>query len=56
MIDVRADDAIEPKDAEAFAATARACAEVGWAYQRVGALEPVMAANRRWLAIGIRAA
>ena len=30
VIDVRADDRIGPDDAEAFAATARACAAVGW--------------------------
>ncbi|WP_238845646.1 TnsA-like heteromeric transposase endonuclease subunit [Nocardia terpenica] len=50
VIDVRADDAIEPEDAEAFAATALACASVGWIYRRVGELEPVLAANLRWLA------
>ncbi|WP_433734742.1 TnsA-like heteromeric transposase endonuclease subunit [Nocardia sp. CA-129566] len=50
VIDVRADDAIEPQDAEAFALTAQACESVGWSYRRVGALEPVLAANLRWLA------
>jgi hypothetical protein len=49
VIDVRADDDIEPKDAEAFAATEEACQSVGWAYQRVGAVDPVLAANLRWL-------
>lgn len=49
VIDVRADDDIEPKDAEALAATEEACQSVGWAYQRVGAVDPVLAANLRWL-------
>jgi hypothetical protein len=50
VVDVRADDDIEPEDAEAFAVTAEACESVGWAYQRVGVLDPVLAANLRWLA------
>ncbi|MFE5704951.1 TnsA-like heteromeric transposase endonuclease subunit [Rhodococcus koreensis] len=47
VIDVRADDAIEPKDAEAFAVTAQACEQVGWRYRRVGVLDPVLAENVR---------
>ena len=27
----------------------RACALAGWDYQRIGALDPVLAANLRWL-------
>lgn len=50
VVDVRADDRIAPADAEAFEATAAACEAVGWCYRRVGALEPVLAANVRWLA------
>jgi hypothetical protein len=50
VVDVRADDRIEVKDAEAFAATEQACAEVGWRFRRVGSLDPVFAANVRWLA------
>jgi hypothetical protein len=50
VVDVRADDRIEAKDAEAFAATERACAEVGWAFRRVGTVAPVFGANVRWLA------
>lgn len=50
VLDVRADDRIESADQEAFDATARACAAVGWAYRRAGAIEPVLAANQRWLA------
>lgn len=49
VVDVRADDRIEPSDARAFATTAAACAEVGWQFRRVGALDPVLAANVRWL-------
>jgi hypothetical protein len=38
VLDVRDDGRIEPEDAAAFAATARACASVGWEFRRVGAL------------------
>lgn len=48
VVDVRADDRVEVKDAEAFAATA--CAEVGWVFRRVGAASPVREANLLWLA------
>jgi hypothetical protein len=44
------DDQIKPQDAEAFAATARACESVGWEFRRVGAMDPVRTANLRWLA------
>ena len=50
VIDVRAEDRIPLRDAEAFAVTSQACDAVGWAYRRVGAVEPVLAANLRWLA------
>lgn len=50
VVDVRADDRIGLRDAEAFAVTATACELVGWSYRRVGALDPVWAANVRWLA------
>ncbi|WP_405096463.1 TnsA-like heteromeric transposase endonuclease subunit [Micromonospora sp. NBC_01412] len=49
VVDVRADDRIRPNDAVKFAATARACGAVGWGYERVGALDSVLAANLRWL-------
>lgn len=49
VIDVRADDRIEPADAEAFDATAAACAAVGWEFRRVGTPDPVLVANVRWL-------
>jgi hypothetical protein len=50
VIDARADDDIEPRDAEAFAATDRACREVGWVFQRTGGPDLTFAANVRWLA------
>jgi hypothetical protein len=50
VVDVRADDRIERMDAAAFAATAAACARVGWEFQRVGEAAPVREANLRWLA------
>jgi hypothetical protein len=50
VVDCRPDERIRPPDAEAFAATERACALVGWEYRRVGAVEPVLAENVRWLA------
>ncbi|TVZ05067.1 TnsA-like heteromeric transposase endonuclease subunit [Trebonia kvetii] len=49
VVDVRDDDDIEPGDAQAFAATGEACKSAGWAYQRVGAVDAVLAANLRWL-------
>jgi hypothetical protein len=49
VIDVRADDRIEPQDAEAFEVTARACAAAGWQFRRAGVIDPVLAANVRWL-------
>lgn len=50
VVDCRPDDRIRERDAEAFAATARACELVGWEYRRVGSAEPVMVENVRWLA------
>ena len=50
VIDVRPDDRIGPRDAEAFAATGRACREVGWVFRRTAGPGTVLAANVRWLA------
>jgi hypothetical protein len=50
VVDVRADDQIPARDAEVFEMTARACESVGWGYRRAGVLNPVLAANVRWLA------
>ncbi len=49
VIDVRADDRIEDTDEEVFAATARACTQVGWIFRRVGVPPPVLVSNVRWL-------
>jgi hypothetical protein len=50
VVDVRPDERISARDAEAFSITARVCARVGWRYRRVGGVDPVLAANARWLA------
>lgn len=49
VIDVRPDDRIEARDAEAFEATRQACALAGWRFRRVGAVDPVRIANVAWL-------
>jgi hypothetical protein len=49
VIDVRADERIGPRDAEAFEVTARACESARWEFRRVGTVDPVLAANVRWL-------
>jgi len=50
VVDVRPDERIAPEDTEVFAVTAEACESVGWQYRRVGAVDPVLVANVRWLA------
>jgi hypothetical protein len=50
VVDVRADDRIRPEDAEAFEMTGLMCSHAGWEFRRVGELDPLMAANVRWLA------
>jgi hypothetical protein len=49
VVDVRPDDRIEAKDAAVFALTGAACAAAGWEYRRAGEIDPVLAANVRWL-------
>lgn len=49
VVDVRANERIEPKDAEAFEVTRLACVQAGWRFERVGTPEPVLLANVRWL-------
>ncbi|MEU0987836.1 TnsA-like heteromeric transposase endonuclease subunit [Streptomyces sp. NPDC005953] len=49
VVDVRADERIEPKDAEAFDVTRSACARAGWGFERVGVPEAMLLANVRWL-------
>jgi hypothetical protein len=50
VIDVRPDDRIEEKDAEAFAAAKDACGLAGWGFRRSGVPDPVLTANVTWLA------
>ena len=50
VIDCRPDGRIKAKDAVVFEATRVACEQVGWRYRRVGAVDPVLAGNVRWLA------
>lgn len=49
VVDVRADERIEPKDSEAFEVTRLACGQAGWGFERVGVPEGVLLANVRWL-------
>ncbi|MFF3396401.1 hypothetical protein ACFYW1_36510 [Streptomyces sp. NPDC002669] len=49
VIDVRADERIEPKDAEAFEMPRLARAQAGWGFEQVGTPEAVLLANVRWL-------
>ena len=57
VIDVRPDDRIEEKDAEAFAADKDACGLAGWGFRRSGVPDPVLAANvRGWRVTGTRGA
>ena len=49
VVDVRADERIEPKDEEAFEVTRLACGQAGWSFERVGVPEAVLLANVRWL-------
>jgi hypothetical protein len=50
LVDVRPDDRVSPADQAVFEATAAMARQVGWAYDRVGELSAVLAANLRWLA------
>ena len=50
VIDVRPDDRIEEKDAEAFEVTRDACGLAGWGFRRAGVPDPVLTANVTWLA------
>lgn len=50
VIDCRPVDRVDERSAVAFSVTRQVCESVGWAYRLVGALDPVRAANLRWLA------
>jgi hypothetical protein len=49
VVDVRPDDRIPERDAQAFAVTVEACEAAGWDYRRSGILDLVMVTNVRWL-------
>lgn len=49
VIDVRPDDRIGPRDAEAFEAARRACDLAGWRFVRAGVPDRVRTANVAWL-------
>ena len=50
VVDSRPWERIRERDAEAFAVTGRACGRIGWRYDVWDQVEPVRAANLRWLA------
>jgi hypothetical protein len=50
VVDVRAHDRVEERDAAAFEVTRQVCEQVGWRFRRVGAVGPALLANVRWLA------
>jgi hypothetical protein len=50
VIDIRPDDPTDLQDAQTNAVIVAACASVGWIYRQVGALDPVLTANMRWIA------
>lgn len=50
VVDVRAEEDVDDRTREAFAATVRACTAVGWQFEWVGRPDPVLMANVRWLA------
>jgi hypothetical protein len=50
VVDCRPADRVGPRDDAAFKATAGACELIGWGYQLVGAADPVVVGNVRWLA------
>lgn len=50
VIDSRPRELAKDADRKAFAATRLACEERGWGYAVCGAMDPVVAANHRWIA------
>ncbi len=50
VVDSRPEGVADDGDREAFAATARACELLGWEYAVCGEMDPVTAANHRWIA------
>lgn len=50
VIDCRPENRIKPKDSRAFAATERACAQVGWSFRLITGHDQTWMNNIRWLA------
>lgn len=50
LIDCRPVERRRPEDVARFDATAQACAQLGWRYRLVDAVDPLLTANLRWLA------
>jgi hypothetical protein len=50
VVDCRPLERIKPKDAAKFDSTRNACDQVGWGYRVVGATDPIITRNVRWLA------
>jgi hypothetical protein len=50
VVDCRPLERRKPRDLAAFETTRTACGLVGWEYRLVGAPDPIMTANVRWLA------
>jgi hypothetical protein len=50
LIDARPDGRVSAADSAVFAATAAVAGQAGWAFDRLGELPAVRAANLRWLA------
>ena len=49
VVDCRPAERRPSRDLDKFDATARACALLGWEYRLVGATDPILTANVRWL-------
>ncbi|MDT4964151.1 MAG: hypothetical protein QOF87_3798 [Pseudonocardiales bacterium] len=50
VVDCRSAERRPPRDVAKFDATAVACEALGWEYRLLGATDPVVTANLRWLA------
>jgi hypothetical protein len=50
VVDCRPVERRKPADVAKFDATAAACVSLGWEYRLVGATDPIVTANLRWLA------
>jgi hypothetical protein len=50
VVDCRPAERRKARDVAKFEVSAAVCAQLGWEYRLVGALDPIMVANVRWLA------